>query len=91
MSEQLLKEILSELKSVNQRLDKLEGGQQKLQHSLARIENDHGEKLRGIYDAREVQFDVNERICETLGRMEGKFDRMILKVSSHDAILQRVK
>ncbi len=34
-----------------------------LNQSLARIENDHSEKFHGIYDAREVQFDVNERIC----------------------------
>lgn len=58
---------------------------------LARIENDQGKKLSALFDAREVQFDVNERICDTLNRIEGKMDRVSLKVSSHDTWLKQVK
>ena len=62
-----------------------------IKESVIRIENDHGEKLKALFDAREVQIDVNERICETLNRIEGKVDRLTLKVSSHDSLLKKVK
>jgi uncharacterized protein (DUF3084 family) len=66
-------------------------GQQELQQSLTRIENEHGQKINALFDAREVQFDVNDRILETLTRVEGKLDRLTLKVCSHDAELRRAK
>lgn len=52
---------------------------------LTRTENDHGVKLAALYDARELQDDVNERILETLNRVEGKIDKISLKVSIHDS------
>jgi len=58
---------------------------------LARIENDQGNKLSALFDAREIQFDVNERICDTLNRIEGKMDRLSLKVSSHDTWLKQAR
>ncbi|TCL74186.1 hypothetical protein EDC14_1004124 [Hydrogenispora ethanolica] len=56
-----------------------------------RIENDLGEKVRALFDAREVQLDVNDRIIESLSRIESKIDRLSLKVSSHDVLLKSVK
>lgn len=58
---------------------------------LVHIENDQGKKLSALFDAREIQFDVNERICDTLNRIEGKMDRLSLKVSSHDTWLKQAK
>ena len=58
---------------------------------LTNMENDQGQKLSALFDAREVQFDVNDRICDTLNRIEGKMDRLTLKVSSHDTRLKQVK
>jgi len=78
-------------KLVLEQLGELTKGQRELQQSLTRIENDHGQQLSALFDAREVQFDVNERICDTLNRIEGKMDRLTLKVSSHDSRLKQVK
>ena len=79
--EELLKQLLEGQKQIIERLDRVEQGQ-------VRIENDQGVKLSAWFDAREVQFDVNERICDTLNRMEGKMDRLTLRISSHDTMLK---
>lgn len=94
MLEQLVKmvgqnnAVTEELRQDNQAIRK---ELSQLSQAVTRIENTHGEKLSALFDAREVQMDVNERIVDSLGRIENKLDRMSLKVSSHDAILQRVK
>lgn len=62
-----------------------------LETTVLRMENDHGEKLQALIDAREVQLDVNERIIGALNRIEGKVDLLSLKVSAHDAIVKKVK
>lgn len=66
-------------------------GQHEVQQSLVRIENDHGEKISALYDAREVQMDVNERILESLSRIESKLDKISLKVDAHESALKRAK
>lgn len=73
-----------ELVNTNQMLEKVS-------QAVVRIENQHGDKLAGLYDAREVQFDVNERILDSLVRIENKLDRVTLKVATHDSVIQRVK
>lgn len=94
MLEQLVKmvgqnnAVTEELRQDNQAIRK---ELSQLSQAITRIENTHGEKLSALFDAREVQMDANERIIDSLGRIENKLDRMSLKVSSHDAILQRVK
>ena len=52
-----------------------------------RIENEIIDKIRSLYDAREVQSDVNERIISTLGRIETKMDVLQLETAS----IRRVK
>ena len=69
---------------IKQRLEKVES-------AVIRIENDHGDKLQALFDAREAQIDVNERIFDALNRIEGKVDRLALKVSAHEAVLKKVK
>ncbi|MGI6453669.1 MAG: hypothetical protein ACOX0E_09440 [Syntrophomonadaceae bacterium] len=72
---------------VNTRLDNLETKISKIDASQARMENEFTEKIRALYDAREVQNDVNERIISTLGRIEAKIDVLQLET----AHLRRVK
>ncbi len=40
--------------------------------AVVRIENDLGEKIRALFDARKVQLDANNRIIESLSRIEAK-------------------
>lgn len=63
----------------------------KVESAVIRIENDHGAKLQALFDAREAQNDINQRIFETLDRIEGKVDHLTLKISAHEAILKKVK
>ena len=62
-----------------------------IRQSLARIENDYGDKLESLYDAREVSLDQNERISQSLLRIESKLEKMSLKINSHEATLRRAK
>ena len=89
--EETLKQLLEGQKAILDRLDQVDTQLIDVKASQTRMENDLTEKIRGLYDAREVQFDANDRIIGSLARIESKLDRMSLKVSSHEAILQRVK
>ena len=88
--DEMLKEILEKLNRIESSMATKEE-LAKVSQSQARMESELTNKVRALYDAREVQFDVNERNLDSLGRIENKIDRVSLKVSSHDAILQRVK
>lgn len=84
--------------SLVQTVDGLKVGQASLEQafegiktSQARMENELGGKLDALIDAREVQLDVNDRICSTLQRIENKVDRLNLKVSAHEAALKLIK
>lgn len=77
-------EIKQNIQTIDERLEKVES-------AVIRIENDHGDKLQALFDAREAQIDVNERIFDALNRIEGKVDRLALKVSAHEAVIKKVK
>ncbi|QNB45877.1 hypothetical protein BR63_05825 [Thermanaerosceptrum fracticalcis] len=68
-------------------ITELKQGQSKLEQYLVRIEQNHGEKLSALFDAREVQTDVNEKILSTLGRIEAKVD--VLQMET--AHIRRIK
>lgn len=72
---------------VVEHLVKLSSGQDELRQNLARLEHEHGEKLSSLFDAREVQNDVNERIINTLERIEAKVDVLQLETAS----IRRIK
>ncbi len=74
-----------------QKVTGMESEVKDIKASQVRMENTMTDMFGGLYDAREVQFDVNERICDSLNRIEGKLDRISLKVSSHDTLLRQVK
>lgn len=58
-----------------------------IEESQVRMENELTEKVRALYDAREVQNDVNERIINALGRIEAKVDVLQMETAS----IRRVK
>lgn len=62
-----------------------------VRQSQVRIENEHGEKIKALFDAQEVVLDKMERFNESQARIEDKLDRLTLKVSAHETILKRVK
>jgi LEA14-like dessication related protein len=47
----------------------------RVEESQIRMEDELVAKVKAIFDAREVQLDVNDRILETLSRIESKLDR----------------
>lgn len=47
---------------------------QEIRQSQVRLENELTEKVNALFDAREVQNDVNERIVSALNRIEAKVD-----------------
>ncbi|HEX3047279.1 MAG TPA: hypothetical protein VHY08_21170 [Bacillota bacterium] len=83
--------VLDHLVRLTQDNTEIKNRLEKVEAAVIRIENDHGDKLQALFDAREVQIDVNERISDALNRIEGKVDRLTLKVSAHDAVLKEAK
>ena len=96
--EELLKQLLTEVREIKasqarteQRLEGVEAESRATREGLARMENDMGAKVSALFDAREVQMDVNERVCSSLQRIESKLDRISLRVASHDAAIKLAK
>jgi hypothetical protein len=83
--------VLNHLAKLTQEITELKSNVDEVRQSQVRTENDQGEKVKALFDAREVQLDVNDRIIATLTRMEGKLDRLSLKVSSHESVLKKAK
>jgi ABC-type phosphate transport system auxiliary subunit len=78
--EKMLKQIIDKLDGLETKIDKIDSNQ-------LRMENELTEKIRGLYDFREVQNDINERIVSTLDRIEAKVDVLQLET----AHIRRVK
>ncbi|NLN88002.1 MAG: hypothetical protein GX133_10475 [Syntrophomonadaceae bacterium] len=68
-------------------VSKLTEDVQEIRQSQVRMENELTEKVSALFDAREVQNDVNERIVTALDRIEAKVDVLQLET----AHLRRVK
>jgi hypothetical protein len=92
-SEELLKQLIegqaqlfTEIKAVrNEMATKQELSEVK--QSVIRMENTMINKFGSLFDAREVQFDVNERILASLERIEEKVGKHDIQIS----VLDRVK
>ncbi len=96
-----LRSVKDDLGNVKNDLGNLEKGQdilarqvskltedvQEIRQSQVRMENELTEKVSALFDAREVQNDVNERIVTALERIEAKVDVLQLET----AHLRRVK
>jgi hypothetical protein len=80
--------VLQYLANLTEEITKLKSEVDSVKASMIQIENDYLVKLNILFDAHEVQNDVNERICDTLLRFEDNIDRLNLKVSASDALLK---
>lgn len=80
--------VLEHLAKLTQEITELKKEVGSIKASVIRIENDYGEKLGILFDAREIQMDVNERICETLIRFEDTIEHLNLKVKASEALLK---
>lgn len=69
------------------KFDALETKVDKIDTSQVRMENELTEKIRGLYDFREVQNDINEKIIYSLNRIEAKLDVLQMETAS----VRRVK
>lgn len=56
--------------SIDQRFDALEKKVDKIDQNQIRMENEFTEKIRGLYDAREVMVEQLNRIEDKVGRHE---------------------
>lgn len=65
--------------------------QNELKIALVRIEHEQKEKFSALQDSKEVQFDVNQRIFDALNEMDGKLERLLYQVVSHEIKLKQVK
>lgn len=61
---------------VNTLTDKVAHVETKLDKLEFRMENEVIDKIRSLYDAREVQNTVNEKLFRSLNRMEAKLDAL---------------
>ena len=77
------------------RIGNIEEGQNEMKSDIAelnkgqlrletRMENEVIEKIRGLYEFREVQTEVNERILAALDRIESKIESHDIQISILD-------
>lgn len=83
--------IIKLLEALAVEVNDLKSGQNRLESKLdkleLRMENEVIDKVRGLFDAREVQNNVNENVQYTLSRIEGKLDVLQMETAS----VRRVK
>lgn len=79
--------VLQQFQQLNTRFDKLETKVDKIDASQVRMENELTEKVRALFDAREVQNDVNEKMLYSLNRIEAKVDVLQMETAN----IRRVK
>jgi len=78
---QQFSKVLEKLDSMDSRLEAVERGQLRLE---TRMENEVVEKIRGLYEFREIQTEVNERILAALDRIEAKIETHDIQISILD-------
>ena len=79
--------VLQQFQQLNTRFDKLETKVDRIDASQVRMENELTEKVRSLFDAREVQNDVNEKMLYSLNRIEAKVDVLQMETAN----IRRVK
>lgn len=84
---QQLEKMNSRMDKIDTRFDGIEAKVDKIDASQVRMETDLTEKVRGLYDAWVVQNEFNEKVIQTLDRIEAKVDVLQLET----AHLRRVK
>lgn len=92
MSDQILKEILGELKNINQRVGGLEDGQKELKTDASelkkgqlrletRMENEVIEKIRALFDARQAEEEKLDQINGRLDNIETDTGYLVARVA----------
>lgn len=79
--------ILGLLQTIVTDVNVLKAGQEDLRQNVVRMESELTEKIRGLYDFREVQNDVNDRVISALERIEAKVDVLQIETAS----IRRIK
>jgi ABC-type phosphate transport system auxiliary subunit len=77
---ELLDTLAHDVSNLNSKVDKIDASQ-------VRMENELTEKVRALFDAREVQNDVNEKMLYSLNRIEAKVDVLQMETAN----IRRVK
>jgi len=90
MLKQLFKEIRTEQQEMKASIGKIETNMATKQ-DIVNMKLKMTEQFGGLHDAREVQFDVNERICDSLGRIEQSLGRMSLRVDYQGSMNTKTK
>ena len=77
---ELLDTLAHDVSNLNSKVDKIDASQ-------VRMENELTEKVRALFDAREVHNDVNEKMLYSLNRIEAKVDVLQMETAN----IRRVK
>lgn len=87
--------VIQNFQKVFAKIDFLEKGQQYISKDLTRletrIENEVVDKVRSLYDARELHQDQIDQVNEKLSDMDDKLDYLLLKTAKHEAKLMAQK
>ncbi len=89
---ELMTKMYSEMHEMKQELKQdIFDAKQELKQDIVRLENKMDEKLSALFDAREVQIDVDEQVAHNLQRVETKVDKLELKVLRNNLNLPSTK
>lgn len=91
-------EMRQELTGVRQGITELKQDNQairneliELRQSQARMEHELTNKVRALFDTREVQNDVNERILDSLASIQADVNYLVTKTAQHNAEISRMQ
>jgi len=77
----------SDVKGLKDGQNRFESEFKSVKEIVLKIEHDHGAKLDALFDVREIQKEINERIFTTFDRLEAKID--VLQMET--AHIRRIK
>lgn len=87
MMEQLVKMVGQNNAAINEmRQDITE-----LRQSQSRMEHELTDKVRALFDVREIQNDVNERILDSLASIQADVNYLVTKMAQHNAEISRMQ
>lgn len=72
--------MYEEMQGMKDGIERIEGKVDSLGNQLTCFENDINEKIDALFDAREIGIDKDVEVATGLKRVEGKVDKLELKV-----------
>ncbi len=94
MMEQLIKLVGQNNGDINEMRQELTGVRQQLtelHQSQTRMENELTDKVRALFDAREVQSDVNDQILSSLSSIQTDINCLVAKSTQQGNELNKLK